>query len=370
MQLVNATPFAASYSGGLLKSGRRCVVIVAKATYTIPVKTGQEPEIHNEQVEPFNSDTYFGDPANSAPKYETDFAPIKRRCDVILHGSAYAPNKEPAIEVKVGLQIGAVNKQFYVLGDRHWEKPLVGGLRPSAITPFLRQPFSYEDAYGGTDRTKANKGKVAVYRHNPVGVGYSPHCQLEGARAPSTEALKQRITRPNGKFTPMSFGPIARNWEPRVQYTGTYDQHWQQEVSPFLPDDFDERYYQCAPQDQQTDYLKGGERVVLTGLTSQGQCAFMVPKIDIPMTAIMENNERRRLNPVIDTLCLEPDEGRFTLVWRAHLGIRQRTSEINTLLVGKPTRGWERARVVGKPYVAMERLGAFTARLRRYMRDT
>lgn len=369
MQLINATPFSASYSGGLLKSGRRCVVIVAKATYTIPLSSGMEPVIHEAQVPPFNNDRFFGDPATSAPKYETDFAPLKRRCDVILHGAAYAPNKKPAIEVAVGLQVGAVTKQFYVLGERHWEKGPFGGLRPSAIKPFSRQPFSYDVAYGGTDRTQADKGKVAVYMPNPVGVGYAPHGRPEGARAPITEAFQQRITRANGKYKPMSFGPIARNWEPRVQYTGTYDQRWQEEVSPFLPDDFDERYYQCAPEDQQTDYLKGGERVVLIGLTPQGRCDFRIPKVDVPMTAIMENSERRRLNPVIDTLCLEPDEGRFTLVWRAHLGIRQRTSEIDTLLVGTPSPGWEHARAVGKPYVAMERLGAFTARLRRYLRE-
>jgi hypothetical protein len=369
MQLVNATPFSATYSGGLLKSGRRCVVIVAKATFKMPESAREEPVVHETQVEPFFSDSFFGDPAKSAPKFETDFAPIKRRCDVILHGSAYAPHEEPAFEVSVGLQVGSVDKQFYVLGERHWEKDLFGGLRPSAINPFLRQPFSYDVAYGGTDLTKAEKGKVAVYMPNPVGVGYTPHSSPEGERVPVTEALKQRITRPNGTYKPMSFGPIARNWEPRLQYTGTYDQHWKEEVSPFLPDDFDERYYQCAPEDQQTDYLKGGERVVLTGLTPQGRCDFRIPKINMPMTAIMENSERRRLNPVIDTLCLEPDEGRFTLVWRTHLGIRQRTSEINALLVGKPSKGWEHARTVGKPYVAMDRLGEFTARLRQYMRE-
>jgi hypothetical protein len=369
MQLVNATPFTASYGGGLLKSGRRCVVIVAKATFTIPESSRMEPTIHETQVQPFNSDVFFGDPASSAPKYETDFAPLKRHCDVILHGAAYAPSEESVIEVKVGLQVGRVNKQFYVLGDRNWKKALIGALQPSAITPFFRQPFSYDVAYGGTDRTKADKGKVAVYMQNPVGVGYSPHSRPEGEHAPSTEALRQRITRPNGKFKPMSFGPIARNWEPRIQYTGTYDQHWQEEVSPFLPSDFDERYYQCAPQDQQTDYLKGGEKVVLIGLTPQGRCEFRIPKVSVPMTAIMGSGERRRLNSVIDTLCLEPDEGRFTLVWRTHLGIRQRSSEINTLIVGKPSRGWEHARAVGKPYVAMERLGEFTARLRRYMSE-
>ena len=212
-------------------------------------------------------------------------------------------------------------------------------------------------------------GKTAVYMRNPSGIGYSPHGSVEGERAPITEALKQRITRPKGDYHPMSFGPIARNWEPRIQYAGTYDQHWQEEISPFLPEDFDERYYQCAPEDQQTDYLKGGERVVLTGLTPSGQCTFQLPKVSVPMTAIMEDGKRRRLNPVIDTLSLEPDEGRFTLLWRAHLGIRQRTSEISELLVGKPSRGWEHARAVGKPYVAMKNLGAFTERLRRYLRE-
>ncbi|MEJ2613112.1 MAG: hypothetical protein P8179_24420, partial [Candidatus Thiodiazotropha sp.] len=60
-----------------------------------------------------------------------------------------------------------------------------------------------------------------------------------------------------------------------------------------------------------------------------------------------------------DTLTIEPDEQRFTVVWRAHITLRQSIHEMDMLIVGKPSPGWEHARMVDKPYVAMTDLNAF-----------
>ena len=46
---------------------------------------------------------------------------------------------------------------------------------------------------------------------------------------------------------------MGRGWPGRIEYGGTYDQNWIDNVFPFLPADFDDRYYQMAPPDQQTD---------------------------------------------------------------------------------------------------------------------
>lgn len=40
---------------------------------------------------------------------------------------------------------------------------------------------------------------------------------------------------------------MGRSWQPRLRYAGTYDQHWMDERLPFLPEDFDLRYFQSAP---------------------------------------------------------------------------------------------------------------------------
>jgi hypothetical protein len=77
------------------------------------------------------------------------------------------------------------------------------------------------------------------------------------------------------------------------------------------------------------------------------------------MQAILKNGDRHNLDPRIDTLTIEPDERRFTLVWRAHITLRQSFHEMDTLIVGKPSKGWKHAKRVDKPYVAMKNLTAF-----------
>jgi len=370
MNLYNATPFAASYSMGIQKSGRNCLVIVAKATYKIPLKPNQEPQLADEQIEPFETDTFTGEPGYSAPLYENDFATFKPRCDVILHGSAYS--KEPVTERQVGIKIGKFEKLFKVIGPRQYEKINEdGSIQISEITPFTKQKISYDTAYGGAEKTGEvdDDGEELhdTFVVNPVGYGYSPNCsheELIGKPLPQTEELNCPIaSRKSKDYTPQSFGPIARNWHPRYKLGGTYDKNWVENIRPFLPDDFDEGYYQCAPEDQQIPHLRGGEIVSLFGLTPEDKISFKLSEKKVPMQVILSNGDRHNLNPVIDTLTIESDEKRFTLVWRARIAIRRNVHEIDKLLVGKPSRGWERARMMEKLYIPMEYLNVFKKRL-------
>ena len=72
-----------------------------------------------------------------------------------------------------------------------------------------------------------------------------------GAPVSNTEEISDPVRDPGGRYRPMAFGPIGRGWPSRIRYAGTYDQNWIDNVFPFLPDDFDTRYFQCAPEDQQ-----------------------------------------------------------------------------------------------------------------------
>ena len=58
----------------------------------------------------------------------------------------------------------------------------------------------------------------------------------------------------------MSFGPMGRGWPGRIEYGGTYDQNWIDNIFPFLPPDFDDRYFQMAPPDQQTPAPRAARR--------------------------------------------------------------------------------------------------------------
>src|SRR5688572_18558723 len=96
MNLINATKMQAGYTLGLDKDARESLVVVVKGTFRIPRHESEEPQLAPEQVPLVTADVFTGEPAQSAILYETDYAPVKRRCDVLLNGSAYAPGGRPA----------------------------------------------------------------------------------------------------------------------------------------------------------------------------------------------------------------------------------------------------------------------------------
>ena len=191
------------------------------------------------------------------------------------------------------------------------------------------------------------------YPANHAGSGYHEHTAakyLDGKRMPNTEESGHPVTRPNGKYRPMAFGPIGRAWQPRPTFAGTYDQEWLDNVFPFLPADFKEEYYQAAPADQQMDYPKGGEDVVLENLTPGGRTIFKIPNLDVPIEFVLRSGQPKEMIAVIDTVVIESDLGRFLLLWRASLPLRRNIFEVPQVVVGTMSPGWYRARAVGKPY--------------------
>lgn len=366
MQLYNATPLKAGYTTGLLKSGRHCLVLVAKATYRFPAE-GTEAVLADKQQDLFETDTFIGEPGESSPLTENDYAPLKHRCDVLLvNAHAHAPKGRPTDAVIVALQLGNIDKRFRVVGPRVWQK---GALFWSATAPqpFDKLPITYEAAWGGSDEGK-RAGERITFTDNPVGKSFFTNVSrqtVNGQALPNVEPLNKSMTLPGDKLPALGFGPIARNWTPRSRYGGTYDKTWIRDRRPLLPDDFDERYYQCAPADQQIDFLRGGEKLILIGLTPEESTAFMLPTRDVPMAAILTDGDRHNLQPVIDTLVIDPEKRQFTLTWRARIGLRRSIHEVDTLIVGQPTRGWERARVMDKPYWNMHDIGNIRARMRK-----
>jgi hypothetical protein len=149
----------------------------------------------------------------------------------------------------------------------------------------------------------------------------------------------------------MAFGAIGRNWPPRVSHAGTYDQEWLDEQAPFWPDDFDYRYFQAAPPDQQIPYPAGGEEIVLKNLTPDGHVAFRLPRRSMPVWFIPHRGKDVRVEGRLDTILIEPDKGVFMLSWRAVLPMRRSCFEVKQIVAGEMSEAWQRARRYGnKPY--------------------
>jgi hypothetical protein len=210
------------------------------------------------------------------------------------------------------------------------------------------KPITYAYAFGGTDKSRGEK-KIRSFVSNPIGRGYRRYMTgIHGEPLPNTEELRHPIRSSRRRYRPMAFGPVGRNWQPRAGLAGTYGQKWLKTLVPFFPDDFDEFYFQAAPPDQQMPYPRGGERVELDNLSPEGRLAFQLPQdLHMPVLFVRPDGEEQTLAANVDTIVIEPDQGRFMLTWRAVLPLRRNCFEIYEIIVGSRPRSWHRARRAG-----------------------
>jgi hypothetical protein len=342
MELINSTRMVAGYTMGLEPSGRELLVVVVKGTFRIPAM-GEPVRLAEDQLPLVMVDTFTGEPGLSAPVYESDFAPRKLLCDVLLVGSAHAPGGRPASRVEVGLRVNGMAKTFVAVGDRRWQAGATG-IATSPPQSFTTMPISYDRAFGGVDTSHEDPAKHAAFVRNPVGRGFRKYLKasaLDGVPLPNTEELGRTVSAPGSEaYVPMALGPLGRSWLPRAPLAGTYDDAWLKEHFPFLPPDFDERYYQAAPADQQIPHPQGGEEVVLVNLSPEGQVAFALPVFDAPVHFFPKSGGREAGRLLLDTIVLEPDHQRFTLTWRATRPVKRDIVEMSQVIVGRPSPDW------------------------------
>jgi hypothetical protein len=353
MNLVKLGKLEAGITVATDKHGREHVLVVAKQTFTIGPHGSCE--LAGEQQPLVYADEFHGEPGMSATLYESDFALFTPRCDVLLNGSAYAPDDVPVESIEVSLRVGSMRKSFRVVGDRVWRKRFLS-MRTSRPKPFTRLAIHYGRAYGGTDEHEKKPAKRQTYIENPVGLGFYPLTKrkaLRGKRLPTTEELDRPVRKAQGKYRPMSFGPVGRNVPERVRWAGTYDEDWLENVFPFLPADFDLRYHQVAPTDQQIPWLAGGEAVELRNLTPECRTVFTLPDGKLPVK-VLYRSHHEDLAPVVDTLVLEPDDRRFTLVSRASTPLKGKLHTVQEVWVGTPSPARLRALATGKQFIDKE----------------
>ncbi len=265
------------------------------------------------------ADEHWGEPGASSIKRASEAHPCKPGTDVVVLGSAYAPRgrRAPSFDMSVG--VGRVAKTLRIFGDRVWEKGLVR-LSPSAPEPVEKVPLVYERAYGGAH---APEGASALFEpRNPVGVGFAgkrARRELEGQPLPNIEDPADLLETPGDHPCPAGVGFVAPSWQPRLAYAGTYDEAWQKKRAPYLPQDFDPRYFQAAHQDLVSpSYLRGGEPVELVNASPEGTLRFALPAVELDVVARLAGAEHR-VAVNLETLLLEPDANRLSMLWRGAL---------------------------------------------------
>lgn len=315
LQLKNHTPFEAAIALFPDEKGVDTLYIMVKATFSI----GHKVEVAKEQVPIVEADEYWGEPGQSSLKNASEYHLMKPGTDIVMAGSSCAPGKKAVQMLDVMLSVGRYQKIVRVFGERRWTKGLVG-LNISSPAPFDGMPLVYERAYGGIYKPEDEKKPVLYEPRNPVGIGFlgnqKPN-ELKGTLLPNVEDPAQLIRKPGDQPDPAGFSFVAPSWEPRIRYGGTYDEQWMKKRAPYLPEDFDPRFFNTAPEGLVCEAgLKGGEPVMITNMSPDGPMQFTLPHVEFDMDVRIEGNEHQTpLN--LEMVYLEPNEKKMCLMWRA-----------------------------------------------------
>lgn len=333
--LDNRTPFAAERGWVRDRDGSEVWLIAVKATFDI-LPDGSTT-VAAEQPPVLRLPEHFGEPGKSSIRYDADLVLTKKTTDIVLVGHACAPAGQQVPQLDVSLRVGPLHKVLRVFGDRHW-----GASGASTPALFERMPLVYERAYGGVDAHSATPEKDWDGR-NPVGTGFAVSGKhAEGLRLPNVEDPAQPIKSWRDRPGPAGFGVIASHWQPRAGLAGTYDTRWMKTRQPLAPEDLDDRWYQCAPADQQApQWLRGGEPVAMRNLTPQGLLQFALPRLHLGLETRFHDGDRQvHRSKQLHTVILEPDVPRVSLVWHSALPCHTRVHKLQrTVVTLKAERG-------------------------------
>ncbi len=327
-QVDNRTPFAADRGWVRDRNGAEVWLVAVKCTFDI--RPDGSTEGLEEQPPVLRAPEYIGEPGKSSMTHEADLVLTKTTTDVTVVGHAYAPGGSPTTELAVGFRVGPVEKVLRVTGDRRWTGAGIG-----SPEPFLRMPLVYERAFGGVDARSEHPERDWDWR-NPVGTGFAISQENTiGASLPNIEYPDERVSSWEDRPRPAGFGPIGGHWQPRVGLAGTYDDRWTKERLPLLPDDFDDRFFQCAPEDQQAPaFLHGGEPVVLYRLTPSGDLRFSLPRVFLGFETLFSDGSRQIHNDSrLHSVILEPDHPRVSLVWHTALPCHFKVHKLERTIV-------------------------------------
>ena len=319
MEIVSRGPVAVA---SLLweRGATRVLTVVCTATFElVPGKA----VLQSNPEPPLENDVPWDAPYARSLRAPTDLVPVKANVDVLLTGHAYAPGGRPARSLLARLAVGSIDKTIEVFPDRYFDPAgtLVEG------RPFTHMPLVYERAAGGPGTW------------NPVGVVVGQRDTYGNVSLPNLVPPRTPVLSPDRLLiAPVGLGPLRSDWPSRVQKLGGRSPRdlptsWSGQS---VPDDIARDYFNAAPADQQLENLRADESITLENLhASYPSLSCRLP--GIRPTATLEGRSAPAMITLrCDTLRIDTDRGTCTLVWRAHVPLRQ-PQETGRLVVALDT---------------------------------
>ncbi|HYP62455.1 MAG TPA: DUF2169 domain-containing protein, partial [Acidocella sp.] len=239
-------------------------------------------------------------------------APRKVAGDLLVSGRAWPNAAEYGHEraVRIAVEQGRWRKELAVFGDRLWHIGVLGASITEPV-PFSSIPVIYERAFGGTG-----------YTPNPVGRGMGEGTQ--GDLLPNIEYPDHQVQLRTHRPPPAGFGPIPASCNPRAERLGTYDAAWLVQDWPGMPQDFDPRFWNEAPADQQfPEFFKGDERFTVLNMHQEKKRAELsLPGKKLRAFLQRQDGAFAEMPLALDTVDIDMEAGRTELVWRGAAAVK------------------------------------------------
>jgi len=126
---------------------------------------------------------------------------------------------------------------------------------------------------------------------------------------------------------------VAPHWEPRRSRAGTYDEAWQRDRAPLLPEDFDPRSRQRgAPGLVAPEAPAAGAPVVVTGVRPHGEVRFALPRV-VPSGAVYFRTRKSDLSFALQTVLFDANASLLELTFGAYQSVHGQTRDVECVAV-------------------------------------
>ncbi len=213
-------------------------------------------------------------------------------------------------ELVARVSVGDVDKAMTIRGDSWFRAD--GSLTEPAL--FTRMPLRWERAAGGPRAS------------NPIGMPMGAQTPLDRwgrVPVPNLVPFGVVVAARSDMAAPVGFGPIRPEWPTRVDRLRGHAAGWDASrwAERPLPDDFDPFYFNVAPRDQMLEELTGNEWIALEHLHPRHPQLVTRLRAPSPHAIAKISGVEQSVALRCDTLVLDTDRGRATVVWRAQLAI-------------------------------------------------
>ncbi len=334
-------------------AGQSLLAVITKQTFDI--NDGGCLERAERDAPLREADEYYGegDPETCSVRYEADLAPFKIGTDVIVIGSAHAPDGKAIRQLEVAVDVGTQRKLIRVFGDRHCRFREGGVPEFSAPEPFVKLPIQYERAYGGVDRI-SEPGLEFPYPRNHVGKGFvckNTRETIEGLALPNLEDPADLLTPErlclesvgswNQMPLPQGLGWFQKTWYPRCSFVGAVpgfvgpDEVMKEEQLGLVPrqqislarqfklPSFDVRFNSGASIGLSFAPMRGDEVLTLHHMTPDRMLIIRLPN-QSPTLTLDIGDGPQPLPPVLHTVCVRVEDRQVDLVWRGAIAKEDR----------------------------------------------